>query len=309
MKIVLIGLGTVGQAFYTLLKDKGREEDIAQVVVKDPNKKRLIPASKLSYSYQQYINDPSYHVVVELIDDAAVAKEIAVQALRKGKVLISANKKMLAENLPYLIELTKQFGGAIHFEAAVAGAIPVIRTLKHYFEHDEILGIEGILNGSSNYILDRVNAGSTFDAALKKAQDLGFAESNPHLDVSGWDAAFKLSLLIYLAQGQYIAPIDLKVSGLEKLANYEHSDAKLKLIAEWRLELEWKSGVSLKEIDFSHPLAHIPNEENAVLIHSLHGGSYLFQGKGAGAKPTAWAVYSDLKNLEPKQELVFGALN
>lgn len=279
------------------MKDKGREQDIAQVVVKDPHKKRAIPRSKLSYDFQSFLEDPSYSVVVELIDDAQAAKQIAEIALKSGKVLISANKKMLAENLPDLVKLSKIYGGSLHFEAAVAGAIPVIRTLNHYFEQDEILGIEGILNGSSNYILDQINAGTDYESALKQAQDLGFAESNPYLDVSGWDAAYKLSLLIFLANGDYIPPSKLQVSGLEYLAAHQKSEGKVKLVAEWHRDKLSPPGVALKAIHRKHPLASIPKEENAILLHSRHGGSYLFRGKGAGAKPTAWAVYSDLKNL------------
>ena len=302
MKIVLIGLGTVGQAFYNLLKDKGREDDIAQVIVKDRQKTRSIPNSKLSFNWEAYVQDPSYDVVVELTDDAKVAREIAELALRNGKVLISANKKMLAENLPDLVKLSKIYGGSLHFEAAVAGAIPVIRTLNHYFEQDEILGIEGILNGSSNYILDQINAGADYESALKQAQDLGFAESNPYLDVSGWDAAYKLSLLIFLANGDYIPPSELQVSGLEYLAAHQKSEGKVKLVAEWHRDKLSPPGVALKTVHEKHPLASIPNEENAILLHSRHGGSYLFRGKGAGAKPTAWAVYSDLKNLWPETQ-------
>lgn len=300
MKILLIGLGTVGQSFYDLLEKKGLNKLVKYIVVKDPQKSRQVATELIHYQWSGLIEDEEIDYVVELIDDAQVALSIARQTLSAGKVLISANKKMLADHLPELEGLKASFGGDIAYEASVAGAIPIIKTLRQYFEQGEVLGIEAILNGSTNYILEQVAQGHSYELALQNAQALGFAESDPFLDVSGWDATYKLSLLIYLASGHYIPPQKIPRSGLELLEGAKTSpnlERKPKLIATWSAEKENQTKVGLEYLDHSHPLFAIPAEENAILLHTVHGGSYLLQGKGAGANPTAWAVYSDLKAL------------
>jgi len=295
MKILLIGLGTVGQAFYNLLKNKGLADQVKYIVVKDPFKTRGAPEELIHFNWQELINDPELDVVVELIDDAEVAREIADKALSLGKHYISANKKMLAENLASL-QAKKPQQTELLFEAAVAGAIPIVKTLQSYFEAGEVLGIEGILNGSTNYILEEIAKGNSYDLALAKAQSLGFAESDPFLDVSGWDATYKLSLITQLTGGPQIPPQAIERSGLNSLKTLIPPGRKPKLIASWQVDGS-NTKVGLEYLPLDHPLAQIPAEENAILIHTENGGSYLLRGKGAGAKPTAWAVYSDLKKL------------
>lgn len=297
MKILLIGLGTVGQAFYELLAEKGLEDLVKYVVVKQADKGRNAALSKISYSWEDKIVDPEIDCVVELIDDALVAQDIAFRSLSLNKHYISANKKMLAENLRDLKKLEEGSEGELLYEAAVAGAIPIVKTLGYYFETDELIGIEGILNGSTNYILEELAQGKSYEAALAQAQALGFAESDPYLDVSGWDATYKLSLLIYLASGNIVLPQSIQRSGINRSNAIRKPDLQLKLIASWNSKDKSKAKVGLEYLKQDHPLARIPAEENAILIHTKNGGSYLLQGKGAGAKPTAWAVYSDFKKI------------
>lgn len=297
MKIALIGLGTVGQAFYELLEAKNLADKVKYIVVKDPQKQRLKTGSQIGFDWTKPLSDPEITHVVELIDDADEAFKIAEAALSRGLHFISANKKMLAENLKQLLDWEQGFGGQLYFEASVAGAIPIIRTLKEYFEYEEVTGLEAILNGSTNFILESIAQGLDYKEALAQAQSLGFAESDPFLDVSGWDPTYKLSILIYLVSGTLIKPENIRRSGLETLDPQWSigRDHKAKLIASWQTQGALKAKVGLKYLEKEHPLYHVAREENAILVHSQHGGSYLLQGKGAGAKPTAWAVYADLK--------------
>src|SRR5689334_17670460 len=184
----VFGFGCVGQGLYHVLEEtQGLKATIKKFCVKDRTKKRILPADLFTYDKNEILNDPEIDVIVELIDDAEAAFQILKSALKKGKHVVTANKKMLAENLEEIYFLQQQFDRSVLYEGAVCGSIPILRNLEEYYDNDLLTGIEGIFNGSTNYILTKVfEEKRSYLEALKQAQDLGFAESNPALDVQGY---------------------------------------------------------------------------------------------------------------------------
>ncbi|RZK36405.1 MAG: homoserine dehydrogenase, partial [Hymenobacter sp.] len=185
--IGLFGFGVVGQGLHAVLeRTPGLRARIGRIGVKNRTKARSLPAELFTFDKQDLLDDPGLDVIVELIDDADDAYLIVKEALLNGKAVVTANKKMLAEHLPELIELQKTTGTPLLYEAAACASLPVIRNLEEYYDTDLLASVEGIINGSTNYILTAMNRdGQPYAAALAKAQQLGFAESNPALDVEG----------------------------------------------------------------------------------------------------------------------------
>ncbi|MCC7453493.1 MAG: homoserine dehydrogenase, partial [Crocinitomix sp.] len=198
LTIGLFGFGCVGSGLYEVLnQSKLLNATIKHIVVKDPAKNRTLPSDRFSYDKQDILTDPSVNLVVELIDDAEAAYQIVTQAIRSGKNVISANKKLIANHLEELIQLKTQYGVSFLYEAAVCGSIPIIRNLEEYYNNDSLAGIEGICNGTTNYILTRLaNENSSFETVLADAQDAGFAETDPTMDIDGFDSKFKLQILL-----------------------------------------------------------------------------------------------------------------
>lgn len=303
LKIGLFGFGCVGQGLYDIInKDDNFLAEIALICVKDQAKKRNLPNNMFTFDKNSILNDTSINLVVELIDDAQEAFLIVSQALRNGKNVITANKKMLAENLPKLIQIQQQYGTSLLYEGSVCGSIPIIRNLEEYYNNELLFSVKGIFNGSSNYILSKIiNENSSYKNALEEAQKLGFAESNPKLDVEGYDPKYKLCILALHAYGLLVSPDKVFNYGINSFNNNDLQFAKekgfkLKLIANSQKISD--DAVTLfvmpQFINKNHPLYHVENETNGVIVEAAFSQKQIFIGKGAGGHPTGAAVLSDI---------------
>lgn len=219
LTIGLFGFGVVGEGIYNVLQQTpSMNAQIKKVCIKHPDKKRNAPEELFTTSYDELLNDPEINTIVELIDDADEAFKIVRAALANQKDVVSANKKMIAEHFEELLSCQNDFGGSLLYEAAVCGSIPILRNLEEYYDNDLLQSICGIVNGSTNYILTQMNdEGLSYDRALDLAQQLGFAESNPTLDVEGYDAANKLTILLAHAYGIHTRPGTLLFKGITQL--------------------------------------------------------------------------------------------
>ncbi|OEK05944.1 homoserine dehydrogenase [Roseivirga misakiensis] len=305
INIGLFGFGCVGQGLYeTLNNSKNFAGEIKKICIKNAEKSRSLPRRLFTIDKEEIIRDPEIDVIVELIDDANAALEIVTSSLKNGKSVVTANKKMVAENLEFLVKLQNETGKAILYEGAVCGSIPIIRTLEEYFGHEPLDEVKGIFNGSTNYILTKVfNENLDYDEALRQAQSLGFAESDPTLDVKGFDAKYKLSILLTHAFGIYVKPESIVNLGIDHLKNTDLEYArekgfKVKLIAQARrIDDKVFAFVAPQFIGHNDSLSSIDNEFNAVSLTGDFCDEQLFIGKGAGSLPTGAAVLSDISAL------------
>lgn len=305
LTIGIFGFGVVGQGLYDIIKTKDLNLEIKKFVIKNPNKARTLPAELFTTDAGAILNDPEINTVVELIDDADAAFDIVSVALKSGKNVVSANKKMVATHLEELINIQHEYGTSLLYEGAVCGSIPIIRNLEEYYDNELLHSVSGIFNGSSNYILSKIfNENQSYDSALKRAQELGFAETDPTLDVGGYDPKYKLAIVAAHAYGVYIDPDQILNLGIDKLADADITFAREK---KYRLKL-----VPLaKEVDNSRVvlyvlpkfikkdniLFNVENENNGVLVKAAFADEQFFFGKGAGGHPTGSAVLSDITAL------------
>ena len=305
-RIGLFGFGTVGESLYHVLHNTpSLGTEIVTVAIRHKEKVRNAPPQLFTTIAAELLEDESIGTIIELIDDADAAFEIVSTALRSGKAVVSANKKMIAEHLEELLIIQKETGTPFLYEAAACASIPVIRNLEEYYDNDLLQGIQGIVNGSTNYILTKVSQeGVTFDEALEAAQDAGFAECDPSLDVNGTDAANKLSILLAHAYGIVSSPEDLVYTGIQAL---HPADAVVAKEKRWEIKLvagarKLPSGkvaawVLPQFVPSGHLLHTVRNEYNGVVIESGFAEQQFFYGKGAGGIATASAVLSDLSAL------------
>ena len=303
--IGMFGFGVVGQGLYDIIKTKDLNLEIKKFVIKNPDKKRSLPAELFTTDANAILEDPEINTVVELIDDADAAFEITKRALSTGKNVVSANKKMIATHLEELVEIQHQYGTSLLYEGAVCGSIPIIRNLEEYYDNELLHSVSGIFNGSSNYILSKIfNEDQSYDVALKKAQDLGFAETDPTLDVGGFDPKFKLAIVASHAYGLYINPDEILNLGIDTLGDADiryarEKDYKIKLIPLAK-EVDNHQVVLYvlpKFIKKSNILYNVENEYNGVLVKAAFADEQFFLGKGAGGHPTGSAVLSDITAL------------
>jgi homoserine dehydrogenase len=305
MKIGLFGFGCVGQGLWQVLHEtKGIRADIARICIKNPAKPRSIPAHFFTTDAAAILDDPSIDVVVELIDDAEAAFEIVSGALARGKAVVSANKKMIAHRLPELYALQQKTGAPFLYEGACCASIPIIRNLEEYYDNDLLTSVEGIFNGTTNVILTKIfEEKMSFEEALRFAQAHGFAESDPTLDVEGFDPKFKLCILLLHAFGVFVAPERVLHFGIGRLNDFDIEFARsrgcvLKLVARCFRENDRVSAYCLPRfVPKGHRYASVRNEYNAVTLESAFSEQQLFVGKGAGDKPTGCAVLSDISAL------------
>lgn len=305
LKLGLFGFGCVGQGLYHVLNEThGVKAEIKKICVKDHNKKRPIDASYFTYNPADILNDPEIDVVVELIDDANAAFGIVKTAVENGKHVVTANKKMLAEHLQEIYDLQLKHDRSILYEGAVCGSIPILRNLEEYYDNDLITSIEGIFNGSTNYILTKVfEERRSYAEALKAAQDLGFAESDPALDVEGYDPKFKLTIAIAHTFGVFVKPENIINVGIQKISAVDLKYARennltIKLVARaYKIGGNIYGFVAPQFIPADHMLANVRNEYNAVLVEGAFAEKQVFIGKGAGSYPTGSAVLSDISAL------------
>jgi len=304
--IGVFGFGVVGEGLYRVLQQTALlNATIKKVCIKHPNKKRNAPIELFTTEKDELLNDKEINVIVEVIDDSNAAFDIVSTAIKNGKATVSSSKKMIAEHLPELLSLQQQFDVPFLYEASACSSIPVIRNLEEYYDNDLLQSISGIVNGSTNFILTKIfEDGISFSNALLAAQQLGFAESNPDLDVLGIDAVNKLAILLVHSYGIVSLPGDLLYSGIK---NIELSDAKVAAEKGCQIKLIAKA-VKLKNgkvtafvlphfVKPSSQLYTVRNEYNGVVIESSFSDEQFFYGKGAGSLPTASAVLSDISAL------------
>ena len=278
--------------------------EIRQIAVRDLSKKREgdAPAELFTTNLMEVVENPLIDIVVELIGGTKAAFNLVAEALKAGKPVVTGNKALLAERGPELFALSKENNTPIYFEAAVAGGIPIIKAVQQSFVGNRIESIAGIINGTSNYILQRMTeAGLGYPEALKEAKELGYAEADETLDVNGWDAAHKAIIMGSLAHGFLINYKNVYVRGIEKVTPLDIKFASdlgyvVKLLS---LVIANKGGgIEIRTqpsfLSKTHILASVHGVFNAVAIKGDHLGESLFYGRGAGQGPTASSVVSDL---------------
>ncbi len=337
--IALVGCGTVGSGVAKVLLEQserlaaraGRPLVLRHVIVRDPHKERVVevPKDLLSSDFAPILADPNVHVVCELVGGTGIAKQFVLDALAAGKHVVTANKAMLAECGKEIFDAARKAERVVCFEAAVAGGVPIIRALGESLAANQVTALQGILNGTSNFILTAMaDRGLSYAAALGEAQKLGYAEADPTLDVDGSDAAHKLAILAQIAFGVVAKPGDIERVGIAGLDAMDIRFANelgytIKLLAEaWTTESgQWAVGSGQgKPSDSTLPTAHCPpatvalhvapvllrhtdmlaqvrGAHNAIQIVGDVVGETLYQGPGAGMLPTASSVLSDLIDL------------
>jgi homoserine dehydrogenase len=306
LTIGLFGFGVVGEGLYKVLQQTpSLKATIKKVCIKHPGKKREAPAELFTTDREVLLNDPEINVIVEVINESGPAFEIVSRALRSGKSVVSASKKMLAEHLAELLQLQKETNASLLYESAACASIPVIRNLEEYYDNDLLHSIKAIVNGSTNFILTKMFEDKLdFQDALLLAQQLGFAESDPSLDVEGYDAANKWTLLLNHAYGIVEKTDKLVFNGIThvqagdaEVAREKHYDIKLVAQAKKLANGKVAAFVLPQFVRHDDHLAFVKNEFNGVVIESGFADKQFFYGKGAGSFPTASAVLSDLSAL------------
>ncbi|HNE09899.1 MAG TPA: homoserine dehydrogenase, partial [Leptospiraceae bacterium] len=309
INIGLIGAGTVGSGLIEILHSHRKQIldrtgiDLNLVKICDTDTSRIPSYFKgeAVTDFKKITEDPKIQVVVELVGGTGIAYEIVKSALSNGKAVVTANKALLSEKGPELFQLAEEKKVEIGYEASVGGAIPVIRSIKTGLVANDFQSIFGILNGTTNYILTKMEEDNIgYADALKQAQDLGFAEKDPTFDVEGIDAAHKLSILIGIAFNKKIKISDIHIEGISKLSEAEIHAAKLlglriKLLAVCKqVGDHLEARVEPTMIPLTHPIASVRNEMNAIFFETSFSGPSMLLGKGAGSLPTASAIISDL---------------
>ncbi len=317
LTIGLFGFGVVGEGIYQVLQQTpSLNGTIKKVCIRHADKKRNADPSLFTTSYDELLDDPEINLIVELIDDADEAYKIVTAAFKKNKSVVSANKRLIAEHLAELIYLQRQHEVSFLYEAAVCGSIPIIRNLEEYYDNDLLQSVSGIVNGSTNYILTKVGEGFTYKDALLQAQQLGFAESNPVLDVEGFDATNKLAILLVHAYGVIAHPSDLLRTGIHRLhisdaAYAGEKNFRIKLTAQARKLANGKVAAFVlpQFVTSDSQLYNVNNEFNGVTIESKLADKQFLYGKGAGRFPTSSAVISDISALSYHYQYEYKKLN
>lgn len=306
LRIGLVGFGVVGEGIYQVLKKTpSLEAEIVKIGIKDPTKTRNAPLELFTTNVDSLLEDANINVIVELIDDADAAYHLVKKALKLGKSVVSANKKMIAAHQQELIALQNESQTALLYEAAVGGCLPIIRNLEEYYDNDLLHAVAGIINGSTNYILSKLQATElSYEAALADAQTLGFAESDPSLDVSGNDSRNKLSIILNHAFGILTPPEQIVCYGINHLRTQDiiyakEKNWKIRLVAHARLLRDKlvQAYVLPTFVRAEDPLYSVDLENNGIAVGSSFSDQQFFSGKGAGRYPTASAVLSDISAL------------
>ena len=306
-KIGLIGLGTVGTGVYKTLMNS-LDAEIVKVAVKNKNKKRDIEnfdENILTDNPSEIVNDKSIDIVVELIGGIEPAKTLILQALSNGKHVVTANKELIAKYGEEIFNFAQKNNRVVLYEGAVAGGIPIIMPVKTILSANKITGIMAILNGTTNYILTKMDVeGASYDEVLKEAQKLGYAEADPTSDVEGYDSAYKIAILSSISFKKRIDINKVYKEGISKIRPQDIKQAnelgyKIKLIALAQLNDDGSADVRVHPmlIRKDSLLAHINYVKNAVIIDGHPVGSIALSGAGAGEFPTASSVAGDILAL------------
>ncbi len=305
INIGLFGFGTVGQGIYKVIgRAANAHAEIKRICVRNLSKPRTVevPAGLLTDNENDILDDPSINLIVEVVDNTEASYRIVTSALKRGVPVVSGNKAMIARHLPELIELQRRYDTALLYDASSCGSIPVIRNLEEYYDNDLLLEVKGILNGSSNYILSRVfDHNEEYAAALERAQQLGFAESDPSFDIEGFDSLFKLIIITVHALGVYVSPEQIFTYGIATINSHDIRYArekrmKIKLVAQV-VKVSDERFTMFVMPEFVSPSKYIysvDDEYNGVVIRGeCYDRQFMF-GKGAGALPTASSILSDV---------------
>lgn len=306
IKIGLFGFGCVGKGLYSVLeRTHGLNVEIVKICVKDREKSRLIDNKYFTYNKDELLNDHEVDVIVELIDDADEAFKIVSISLKKGKAVVTANKKMVAERMKELLFIQSKFKTPLLYEAACCASIPLIRNFEEYYDNDLINSFYGIMNGTTNFILtDIFKNNKKYKEALGFAQLHGYTESNPSLDLEGFDSKYKLSILLTHAFGLTVYPSEIFNLGIQRINDFDikfanEKGGKIKLIAQaYKLSNGKVAAFVMPSlIDSKNELYFIDGVDNGIITENHFADRNIFVGKGAGALPTAAAVLSDLSAL------------
>ncbi|WP_339252339.1 homoserine dehydrogenase [Sporosarcina sp. FSL W8-0480] len=321
IKVAILGFGTVGEGVYRILREKQEEikkhtgftVDVVSILVKDKTKKRTsLTDVQVTDDFRDILNNPTIDIVFEAIVGEEPAYTYLSDAIEKGCHIITANKKMFAKHGPALIKHADFRNVRVGFEATTAGGIPIIRTVTNLLAGDRVKRIQGILNGTSNFILTKMRSvGSSFEEALLDAQRKGFAEADPSDDVTGMDAFRKLMILSSLAFGQQPNWDEVPVIGIDHLQSNDlieasKEDLRYRHIADIWVDENGKlrGTVGPALIGANHPFYNIDGVDNAVIVKTEYLGSLTLVGPGAGMYPTGSAMIADLLHIIRQHEAV-----
>ena len=302
LTIGMFGFGNVGRGLYDVLNSiPSHDATIKRVCVRDITKDRGVDIP-MTDNPDEIFADEEINLIVELIDDAEAAYHIVKRALESGRAAVSGNKKMLAHHLPELIVLQQKHNTALLYDASACGSIPVIRNLEEYYDNDLLVSVKGILNGSSNFILSKIfNENYSYDVALRRAQELGFAESDPTLDIGGWDSLFKLIIITVHAFGCYVSPEKIFTYGIASMNDDDirfanEKGRRYKLVAHVEKLENGKIIMSVMPqlISREKYIYSVEDEFNGVVIKGKFYDKQFMFGRGAGGHPTGSAVLSDI---------------
>ena len=306
ISIGLFGFGCVGQGLYDVLNhSQGLQANIEKICVKNRDKKRKIDHSFFTYDKQEVLKRDNLDVIVELIDDADEAFRIVSTAMNNGVNVVTANKKMLAENFGALYELQEKNNVALIYEGSAGGSIPIIRNLEEYYDNELLSSFRGILNGTCNYILTRMELeNKSYEDILRDAQANGFAESNPWLDVAGYDTLYKTILLTVHSFGLILKPEQVLNLGIQNvtfddIVYAREKGLRIKMIGTGYKTENGKFRVYALPhfVDEKNELYNVIYEYNGVEVEGAFSCKQTFVGKGAGSHPTGSAVLSDISAL------------
>ena len=301
LNIGLFGFGNVGRGLYDVLQRiNSTNVHIKRICVRDIEKERGVKA-EFTNNWDDIFEDKDINLIVEVIDDAEAAYDIVKRALKARIPVVSGNIKMLGHHILELIDLQEQYNTPLLYDASACGSMPVIRNLEEYYDNDLLTSVKGILNGSSNFILSKIfNEHMSYDAALKLAQDLGFAESNPTLDIDGWDSLYKLIIITVHACGLYVAPENILTYGISTMNDSDirfaqEKDRRIKLVAHVeKIDDRLIMCVLPQLISRNKYIYSVEDEFNGVVIKGLFYDKQFMFGRGAGGHPTGSAVLSDI---------------
>jgi len=311
LNIGMLGCGNVGAEVARLLSTDngdfaaraGAELVLTKIAVRDLKKARAeINPALFTSDAESVVSDPAISIVIEVMGGINPARELLLKAMKNGKSVVTANKALLAKHGAELFDAATEYGVDLYYEASVGGAIPILRPLRESIVGDHVTRIMGIVNGTTNYILTKMDEeGLPFDSVLKEAQALGYAEADPTADVAGHDAAAKAAILASLAFHSRVADSDVYCQGITEISATDVSVAKaidhvIKLLAIAELTTDGKISVRVHPtlIPRSHPLAAVRNAFNAVFVEAESAGELMFYGRGAGGEPTASAILGDV---------------
>lgn len=320
IKVALLGVGTVGTGVYKLIQRRadvmvrtiGAEMEVSKILVHNLNKQREgINASLLTDNWQEIVNDPEIQIVVEVMGGIEPARTMILEALHAGKHVVTANKDLLAAHGKELLDAAEEKHCDLLFEAAVAGGIPIIRPLKQCLAGNEIDEVIGIVNGTTNYILTKMfEENMSFEEALAKATELGYAEADPTADVEGLDAGRKVAIMASIAFHSRVVFDDVYTEGITKITSDDIAYAKefdsvIKLLGvAHNTEGGIEVGVYPMLLNKEHPLASVRDSFNAVFVHGDAVDDAMFYGRGAGELPTASAVMGDI--IDVARNIAYG---